>query len=96
MLFLVNTEIAHMPNLDQDTFLAIVEDQWNYVLELKKKGKFLEAYRMSGRKGGIAIANVESHGELNTLLSKMPLYPWLDTEAIPLISLEERSSRTHG
>lgn len=96
MLFLVKTEIAHMPNSDRDTFLAMVKDQWNYILELKKRGKFIEAYRMSGRKGGIAIADVESHGELNKLLSMMPLYPWLETEAIPLISMDERSSRAPG
>ncbi len=93
MLFMVMTEIAHMPDMDQDTFQAMVRDQWDYIIDLKKKGKFREAYRMSGRKGGIAIANVENHGELNRLLSNMPLYPWLDTEAIPLISMEDKSSR---
>jgi muconolactone D-isomerase len=90
---MIRTEIAHMPNMDQDTFLSMVKNQWNYIDDLKKKGKFIEAYRMSGRKGGIAIADVESHGELNRLLSNMPLFPWLDTEATPLISMEDASSR---
>jgi muconolactone D-isomerase len=93
MLFLVKTEVVRMPNMDQDTFMTMVKEQWSYILDLKKKGKFIEAYRMSGRKGGIAIADVESHGELNRILSMMPIYPWLETEAIPLISLEEESSR---
>jgi len=89
MLFYVKTEIEHMPNMDRDTFLAMVKEQWNYVMELKRSGKFLEAYRMSGRKGGIAIANVESHEELNKLLSAMPLFPWFNTEAVPLIPIED-------
>ncbi|MFQ5800234.1 MAG: muconolactone Delta-isomerase family protein [Candidatus Hydrothermarchaeales archaeon] len=89
MLFMIKTEIEHVPNMDRDTFLAMVKDQWNYIVDLKKKGTLIEAYRMSGRKGGIAIAEVDSHGELNRLLSMMPLYPWLNTEAIPLILIEE-------
>lgn len=89
MLFMIKTEIEHVPNMDRDTFLAMVKDQWNYLVGLKKKGKLIEAYRMSGRKGGIAIAEVDSHGELNRLLSNMPLYPWLETEAVPLIPIEE-------
>jgi muconolactone D-isomerase len=93
MLFLIRTEIVHMPDMDQNTFMAMVKDQWDYILDLKKKGKFVEAYRMAGKKGGIAIANVESHGELNKLLSMMPLFPWLEAEAIPIVSMEERSSR---
>jgi muconolactone delta-isomerase len=48
---------------------------------------------MSGKKGGIAIADVDSHGELNKILSMMPIYPWLSTEAIPLVPMEEKSSR---
>ncbi len=94
MLFLIRTEIVHMPNMDRDAFQAMVKDQWSYIIEQKKKGKFLEAYRMSGRKGGIALADVKSHGELNKLLSMMPLYPWLETEAIPLISMEDKSARS--
>jgi muconolactone D-isomerase len=93
MLFLIRTEIAHMPDMDQDTFMSLVKDQWNYILDLKNKGKFVEAYRMSGKKGGIAIADVDSHGELNKILSMMPIYPWLSTEAIPLVPMEEKSSR---
>jgi muconolactone D-isomerase len=93
MLFLVKTEINHMPNMDQETFQNMVRDQWKYVLDLEKKGVFKTAYRLSGRKGGIAIADVESHGQLNRILSMMPLYPWLDTEAVPLISLEEKASQ---
>ncbi|RMF91292.1 MAG: muconolactone delta-isomerase [Methanobacteriota archaeon] len=89
MLFLIRTEIEHMPNMDRDTFMSMVKDQWNYVLDLKKKGKILEAYRLSGRKGGIAIAKVESHGELNRIMSNMPLFPWFATEAIPIIPLEK-------
>ncbi len=93
MLFLIKTEISNVPNMDQQTFQSMVKEQWNYILELKKKGQLIEAYRMAGQKGGIAIAKVENHGELNQILSMMPLYPWLETNAIPLIALEEKSSR---
>ena len=93
MLFFIRTEIVNVPNMDQKTFQTMVKNQWDYIVDLKKKGKLQEAYRMSGRKGGIAIADVKSHGELNKLLSMMPLYPWLETDAIPLISLEDKSAR---
>lgn len=93
MLFLIKTEISNVPNMDQETFQKMVKEQWDYILDLKKKGSLIEAYRMAGRKGGIAIARVENHGELNQILSMMPLYPWLETNALPLISLEEKKSR---
>jgi len=93
MLFLIKTEIEHMPNMDQETFQSMVRKQWSYVLELKKNGKFDSAYRMAGRKGGIAIADIESAGELNKILSMMPLYPWLKVEVIPLVTMEDKSSR---
>jgi muconolactone delta-isomerase len=91
MLFLIKTEIVQMPDMDQDTFQGMVREQWDYILKMKKSGKFKAAYRMSGKKGGIAIADVESHGDLNKILSM--LYPWLDTEAVPLIPMEEKLSR---
>lgn len=94
MLFLVKTEISQVPNTDRDTFLEMVRDQWKYILDQKNDGRFLEAYRMAGRKGGIALVKARSHGELNQLLSRMPLYPWLETEIIPLVSMEEPQSRS--
>ena len=42
----------------------------------------------AGRKGGCVIWDVESVEELHILISQSPIFPFLETEITPLISIE--------
>jgi len=88
MLFFVKTELEHLPPLSKDEALALMRDQWEYIIGLKKNGKLTHAYRMSGQKGGVAIASVASAEELDKLVSDMPLFPFLKIEIAALREME--------
>lgn len=88
MLFLIKTELAHLPPVSKDEALGLMRGQWEYVVSLKKSGKLSHAYRISGQKGGVAIANVGSAEELDKMVSDMPLFPFLKIEIAALREME--------
>jgi len=88
MLFLIKTELEHLPPVSKDEALDLMRAQWEYVVSLKRNGKLTHAYRMSGQKGGVAIANVGSAEELDKMVSEMPLFPFLKIEVAALREVE--------
>lgn len=89
MLFLIKTEIEHIPPVSKEEAMQMMKEQWKYILSLKREGKLLHAYKMSGRKGGVGIANVSSEKELEEIIANMPLFPFLKVETAALIDMED-------
>ena len=61
---------------------------WEKAIDYQKQGKILTQGIFAGRKGGCVIWDVESVEELHTLISQSPIFPFLETEITPLISIE--------
>ncbi|EGW35941.1 methylmuconolactone isomerase [Desulfosporosinus sp. OT] len=61
---------------------------WEKVIGYQKQGKILAQGMFAGRKGGCVIWDVESVEELHTLISQSPIFPFLETETTPLVSIE--------
>jgi muconolactone D-isomerase len=57
-------------------------------MSYQKQDKILAGGVFAGRKGGCYIYDVESNEELHRLISQIPGHAFLDTEVIPLFSLE--------
>jgi len=86
--FLVLTEVREMPP-DPARSMELAKQHVQTLLELKKKGKVLEGFTKAGSKGGVILLDVESAAELNSLMLRLPLYTFLDTEVYPLLDNEE-------
>ena len=88
MLFLVIGEIKGTAPLPPDQLMGLAVQEWEMALKFKKEGKIIAGGALAGRKGGCGIWDVESVEELNSLVSQLPLYMFLDIEIIPLTSAE--------
>ena len=94
MLFFVKGESTGVPPLPPDQVYELVVKEWETLISYKEEGKILAGGAMAGRRGGCAIFDVDSSDALHTLISKMPLFPFIAWEIIPLISSESALERT--
>jgi len=88
MLFYVKGESTGVPPLPPDQVYELVVKEWETIISYKQKGKILAGGALAGRRGGCAIFDVDSIDEIHTLISQMPLFPFIQWEIIPLISSE--------
>jgi muconolactone D-isomerase len=97
MLFFVKGESTGMPPMPPDQVYELVVKEWETIISYKQQGKILAGGAMAGRRGGCVIFDVDSSDELHTLISQLPLFPFIAWEIIPLISAEsalERAKQT--
>lgn len=88
MLFLVKSELKQLPPFQPQQVKEIMIEGWEKVIDYQKQGKILAQGMFAGRKGGCVIWDVESVTELHALISQSPIFPFLETEITPLISIE--------
>lgn len=56
----------------------------NWYGELIKQGKIDRIYNFTGDAGGFVIMDVKSNEELQEIIMKHPLFPYLDRQVIPI------------
>lgn len=90
MLFLVEVEVEQMPAIPLNDFLDLVVQEWELVQRLKRTGKVQAAGKLAGRRGAVAIFNVESLGEVDDFITRLPLFQYFTKIMVaPLSSPEE-------
>jgi len=55
-----------------------------YAQALQQQGKWRHLWRIAGEYSNISIFDVESVEELHTLLSGLPLFPYMQIKVMPL------------
>lgn len=55
-----------------------------YAQALQKQGKWRHLWRIAGEYSNISIFDVDSVDELHTLLSGLPLFPFMQIKVMPL------------
>ncbi len=88
MLFFVKAEVKGMVPLPPEQLLELAVKEWETVISYSEQGKALAGGALPHGKGGCGIWNVQSTEELHTLLSQLPLFPFLEWEIIPLMPVE--------
>ena len=63
---------------------AIKAAEKAYAQDLQRQGKWVHLWRVAGRYANISIFDVDSVDELHTLLSSLPLFPFMDITVTPL------------
>jgi len=89
MMFLVQGELKGACPLPAKAWMERVVRELEMSVEHEQSGKALAGGTYVGRKGGCLILDVQSVDELNALVSRFPLHPFIDWEVIPLVSFEK-------
>jgi muconolactone D-isomerase len=84
MLFLVRMDV-HIPH-DLPTAQAdeIKAREKAYALDLQRNGRWRHLWRVVGEYANYSVFDVASNDELHTLLSKLPLFPYMKLHVTPL------------
>jgi muconolactone D-isomerase len=84
MLFHVRMNVnlpASMP-AEEATQLKQVEKA--YSQRLQREGKWRHIWRIAGQYANVSIFDADSVEELHTLLSSLPLFPYMQIDVMPL------------
>ena len=84
MLYLVKMDV-HLPH-DMPAAQAneIKAREKEYSQELQGQGKWQQLHRVVGEYANYSIFDVGSHDELHTILSGLPLFPYMTMKVTPL------------
>ncbi|TWG88835.1 muconolactone delta-isomerase [Cupriavidus gilardii J11] len=84
MLYLVRMDV----NLPHDMPATQADDikarEKAYAQDLQRQGKWVHLYRVVGEYANYSVFDVESNDELHTLLSGLPLFPYMKIHVTPL------------
>jgi len=84
MLYLVRMDVHlphHMPGAQAEEIKA---REKAYSQDLQRQGKWQQLHRVVGEYANYSVFDVESHDELHTLLSGLPLFPYMTMQVTPL------------
>ncbi|WP_158901283.1 muconolactone Delta-isomerase [Burkholderia sp. L27(2015)] len=84
MLFLVHMQVAIPANADLAHIEQLKTDEKRYTQQLQRAGKWPSLWRVVGQNANYSLFDVESNDELHTVLSALPLFPFLTIEVTPL------------
>jgi muconolactone D-isomerase len=95
MLYLVQFEVLEVPSIPREDFLDLIKREWEYFLRFQRKGKVLAGGSLAGRRGAVAIFDVEDNDEIEDIISNLPLFAYLNRiEVTPLIDIEKALADT--
>ncbi len=84
MLYLVRMDVQLPSDMSPDKAEDIKAREKAYSQTLQREGKWLQLYRVVGEYANYSIFDVESNDELHTLLSNLPLFPYMKIAVTPL------------
>lgn len=84
MLYMVRMDVKIPHDLSEEVVTDIKLREKNYAQELQKNGQWRHLWRIAGEFANYSIFDVESHDSLHDLLSKLPLFPYMQIKVTPL------------
>lgn len=84
MLFHVRMDVRIPHDLDPTERDETVAREKAYSQELQRAGKWPHIWRIVGEYSNYSIFDVASNDELHTILSGLPLFPYMDIDVTPL------------
>jgi muconolactone D-isomerase len=84
MLFMVEMIVNIPKDLPSETANEIKAREKAYAQSLQRSGKWAHIWRVVGEYKNVSIFDVESNDELHTLLSELPLFPYMEISVTPL------------
>ena len=84
MLFLVRMDVNIPHDLPAAQADEIKAREKAYAQELQRDGRWVGLWRVVGEYANYSLFDVESNDELHTLLSQLPLFPFMKIHVTPL------------
>ncbi len=86
MLYLVHMIVELPRDLPKEQADDIKAREKSYSQDLQRLGKWPHLWRVVGEYANYSVFDVESNEELHTLLSGLPLFPYMRIRVTPLAS----------
>lgn len=84
MLYLVRMDVRLPHDMPAAQAEEIKAREKAYSQELQRSGKWQQLHRIVGEYANYSVFDVESHDELHTVLSALPLFPYMTMQVTPL------------
>ncbi len=84
MLFMVEMTVQIPQSLDPQVADKIKADEKAYSQQLQREGKWRHLWRVAGHYANVSIFDVKDADELHTLLTALPLFPYLEMKVTAL------------
>ena len=84
MLYMVEMIVQIPHSLDPTLVAQIKQDEKEYSQKLQREGKWRHIWRVVGEYANVSIFDVQSNDELHSLLSGLPLFPYMQIKVTPL------------
>lgn len=84
MLYLVRMDVDIPLDMPKERAHAIKAEEREYSQELQRDGRWPHLWRVVGEYSNYSVFDVADNDELHTLLSGLPLFPYMDIKVTPL------------
>lgn len=84
MLFLVRMDVNLPADMPSEEAAAIKAVEKAYSQDLQRQGKWRHIWRVVGEYSNYSVFDAESNDELHTMLSGLPLFPYMHISVTPL------------
>ncbi|GAA4617212.1 muconolactone Delta-isomerase [Saccharopolyspora hordei] len=84
MLYHVRMDVHLPPDMDPAERDDVLTREKAYSQRLQREGRWPHLWRIAGEYANISIFDVADHDELHTLLSGLPLFPYMRIQVTPL------------
>ena len=84
MLFHVRMNVNLPATMPPDEAAALKQTEKDLAQHLQREGKWRHLWRIAGQYANVSIFDVDSVDELHTLLTSLPLFPYMHIDVMPL------------
>ncbi len=84
MLYMVEMDVKVPQSMDPQVFNEIKAREKDYSQQLQREGKWRHLWRVVGEYANVSIFDAASNDELHTMLSNLPLFPFMEIKVTPL------------
>ncbi len=84
MLYHVQMDVRVPHDVDTALFDRLKAEEKARAEALQREGKWRHLWRVAGQYANISVFDVTSHDELHTILSGLPLFPFMAISVTPL------------
>lgn len=84
MLYLVSMQVSLPASIAPEDAERLKAEERARSQELQRAGKMRHLWRVVGQYANVSVFDVDSNDELHTLLSSMPLFPFMTIDVKPL------------
>lgn len=84
MLYLVHMQVNLPPDMPAEQANDLKQREKAYSQELQRNGQWPHLWRVVGEYANCSVFDVASNDELHTLLSSLPLYPYMQIRVTAL------------